>query len=90
MKDVKIVLLFSVVCAFALSCTNKTSNMPQGAIPKFGIFSMNLDGSNVALISGGENERNHVHVNPVNGKLVFSEFTKDLNMDGKADESVEM
>ncbi|OGW39107.1 MAG: hypothetical protein A2X58_04370 [Nitrospirae bacterium GWC2_56_14] len=28
-----------------------------------------------------------MHVNPANGKLVYSEFTKDLNMDGKADES---
>ncbi len=50
----------------------------------YGIYTMRPDGSDLVRVYAGDAMRNHAHVQ--NGRIVFSQFTRDVNHDGRLDE----
>ncbi|GMR18935.1 MAG: hypothetical protein BMS9Abin34_057 [Patescibacteria group bacterium] len=54
---------------------------------KYGVFSIKPDGSDLKLIYQSDSQLNHLHVSPDSTKILFSEFTNDLNGDGTANEA---
>ncbi|MEW6222155.1 MAG: hypothetical protein AB1476_02375 [Candidatus Hadarchaeota archaeon] len=84
---VVIVLVAAIIILSNLSNFGKTaSTTADNWIKKYGVFSVNSDGSDLTLIHQSDTQLNHLHISPDGTRILFSEFTQDLNGDGTANE----
>jgi Tol biopolymer transport system component len=81
-----ITLLIVVVVLSNMFIKEQQPTPFEGWTKKYGVFSINLDGSDLELIYQSDTQINHLHISPDGTKILFSEFTQDLNGDGTANE----
>lgn len=89
MRTVEKFVIVLVILSFAIVILGKFSEGPTPFgewTKKYGVFSVNLDGSDLKLIYQSDTQLNHLHISPDGTKILFSEFTQDLNDDGTANE----
>lgn len=85
-RKVAAVLVILLVAVVLLSAFFRKQTPFEGWTEKYGVFSVNLDGSDLKLIYQSDTQLNHLHISPDGTKILFSEFTQDLNGDGTASE----
>lgn len=85
-KKVVVVVIFLLIAVVIISAFAQKSTPFEGWTKKYGVFSINSDGSGMKLIYQSDTQLNHLHISPDGTKILFSEFTQDLNGDGTASE----
>lgn len=86
-KVVFAIVIFSIVLVTIGAFVEKQPSTPFPEWnSKYSIFSVNLDGSDLNLIYQSDTQLNHLHISPDGTKILFSEYTQDLNGDGTANE----
>lgn len=77
-------LVVALMSPVLTASTCVTSLLPLYGGATYGMYTMRPDGSDLVRIYSGDAMRNHAHVR--DGRVVFSQFTRDVNRDGRLDE----